>query len=929
MKTINIIKILGIIGLLFLLPSISNAQIQRVWNIPEYTSTIAAPPATGAKVAYRTINNSLYYWNGSAWVRIAGPGIIDTTYSLSFSSPILSLLGSGSSVSLTNLYTAGYGLIKTAETWRADTTSPNGLATRLFAKTLPSIITSGQIAYSNGSNLVGSPLFTINTTRPTLTIGSSSSSSTTTPSFIDMGGTFSSVQGANPKLALYNSGGVTYGFGISAGQLDYITPISGSHSFYIGGSRTAYINSTSIRMPTSKTIKFDAAGASATTPMIDMSSGTAGFGVESGYLTYIAPTWVGHNFYVNGSVAARITSTSNLLLGTTTDIPTSILTARSTTKSSSPFPFHTTAESNAITGVNGNFEYITDGIGPALSWYNGTRKAYGLESTFARGTSTRIPFFDANGQVSEVSTLRYNHVNGYLYTPNFISPKIETYPDDVYFVSTASSNRIRFYTPAGTDNILWFYVNNVYKGSLAAGNTQFSINHLNAIYISQQGGTLPYIQVGGTGTSIGIGTTVSPSYHLHIQGTNAIGLPRGTVGNQPGIVSNTTPMRFFTDTAAIGYGDGGVYNFVATRAYARTMKDGNGIISALPSGNVSISEQTRDLRLGLRGFYVDSIYLNSESVPYNTIIVNKAFFPAGGITATTGNSNTVFNGLLNGSHGGFGNYAAHGATITANSSGSNFNNAQGVGVVVYGAENQAIGYNITTGSSSTGRNTMHGRNIYANNFNSTILIGDSLTATTNGQVKIGNSLNNSQLFFGQKFIYDYDTYLLQLSAYGTPATTAPSLSKTESGYVASFTTDGTVTSFKLARDTFIEDVTLFSVGTLLNSCQELTVVSSMTATAPSHQEIRFPDAADHLRGKKIIVYQKKKEAGIYVPQIKVVGGVSRLYFTTTPGIGGTDPSDQSTLSIDDSTWSSHGTTFEFTCLRIDNTPSYRWVLKQR
>jgi len=103
----------------------------------------------------------------------------------------------------------------------------------------------------------------------------------------------------------------------------------------------------------------------------------------------------------------------------------------------------------------------------------------------------------------------------------------------------------------------------------------------------------------------------------------------------------------------------------------------------------------------------------------------------------------------------------------------------------------------------------------------------------------------------------------------------------------------------------------------------------MTATAPSHQEIRFPDAGDHLRGKKIIVYQKKKEAGIYVPQIKVVGGVSRLYFTTTPGIGGTDPSDQSTLSIDDSTWSSHGTTFEFTCLRIDNTPSYRWVLKQR
>jgi len=174
-----------------------------------------------------------------------------------------------------------------------------------------------------------------------------------------------------------------------------------------------------------------------------------------------------------------------------------------------------------------------------------------------------------------------------------------------------------------------------------------------------------------------------------------------------------------------------------------------------------------------------------------------------------------------------------------------------------------------------------------------------------------------------------DDKTIQAHGYGQGNMKASDLGATASKFVAKFSDGGKVLDYYLARDTFIEDVTLFSVGTLMNDCQELTIVSSMTATAPSHQEIRFPDAGDHLRGKKIIVYQKKKEAGIYVPQIKVVGGVSRLYFTTTPGIGGTDPSDQSTLSIDDSTWSSHGTTFEFTCLRIDNTPSYRWVLKQR
>lgn len=168
---------------------------------------------------------------------------------------------------------------------------------------------------------------------------------------------------------------------------------------------------------------------------------------------------------------------------------------------------------------------------------------------------------------------------------------------------------------------------------------------------------------------------------------------------------------------------------------------------------------------------------------------------------------------------------------------------------------------------------------------------------------------------------------VSMNQYGQGNMKASDVSATDSKFVAKFGDAGKVLDYYLARDTFIEDVTLFSVGTLMNDCQELTIVSSMTATAPSHQEIRFPDAGDHLRGKKIIVYQKKKEAGIYVPQIKVVGGVSRLYFTTNTLT--TDPSDQSVLSMDDVTWYTHGVTYEFTCLRIDNTPSYRWVLKQR
>lgn len=154
MRLINIIKVLGIITSLFLLPSISNAQIQRVWNIPEFLSTMPVPPSAGAKIGFRTINNSVYYWNGSAWVRMAGPGIVDTMYSLSFTSPTLSLLGSGSSVSLTNLYTPGWGLLKTAEEFRVDSSK---VASRYHVSANFFPLQGGTLTGTGGAGFVGFP----------------------------------------------------------------------------------------------------------------------------------------------------------------------------------------------------------------------------------------------------------------------------------------------------------------------------------------------------------------------------------------------------------------------------------------------------------------------------------------------------------------------------------------------------------------------------------------------------------------------------------------------------------------------------------------------------------------------------------------------------------------------------------------------------
>ena len=76
-----------------------------------------------------------------------------------------------------------------------------------------------------------------------LSIGATTATSTATPDTIDLGGTYSSTAGANPKLRLFWDGTQSYGFGISGGQLEYIVPTSASHVWYGAGSERMRIDS--------------------------------------------------------------------------------------------------------------------------------------------------------------------------------------------------------------------------------------------------------------------------------------------------------------------------------------------------------------------------------------------------------------------------------------------------------------------------------------------------------------------------------------------------------------------------------------------------------------------------------------------------------------------------------------------------------------
>ena len=105
----------------------------------------------------------------------------------------------------------------------------------------------------------------------TIDIGSHSSTSTASPNYIDLGGTYSNAGGQNAKVRLYNDGsGGVYGLGVSAGRMDLMVPTGASYNFYVNGA-----------------LKFGLIGDNST------GAGNASLGSNSPAVTNTAPyTWI-------------------------------------------------------------------------------------------------------------------------------------------------------------------------------------------------------------------------------------------------------------------------------------------------------------------------------------------------------------------------------------------------------------------------------------------------------------------------------------------------------------------------------------------------------------------------------------------------------------------------------------------------------------
>ena len=70
-----------------------------------------------------------------------------------------------------------------------------------------------------------------------LKLGAETDNPTADPLTINLGGTYSTAAGLNPKISLYKAGGLDLGFGFSMGEFDYMAHSTGKHTFWSGTTR--------------------------------------------------------------------------------------------------------------------------------------------------------------------------------------------------------------------------------------------------------------------------------------------------------------------------------------------------------------------------------------------------------------------------------------------------------------------------------------------------------------------------------------------------------------------------------------------------------------------------------------------------------------------------------------------------------------------
>jgi len=361
--------------------------------------------------------------------------------------------------------------------------------------------------------LTAASLIATNTTGTVLTLGNTSGTSTTNPVAIDMGGTYSSTAGANPKLILYDGSGAKYGLGVSSNQMDLMVPVGG-YGFYVAGSSIGTLTATGMVLPTGEVFGwngdtgFSRYGGS---DSVGCGNGTAG---DHSCTFYAGAIYAGAGTNFNtvlisssgiqgsngtGGTWSISNSNGNTTLGT---ITTGVWNGTPLTSSYIPTNVAYVNASNTFTSLN------AFGAGITVTGGSGAAGASVASMRFSGG----IAFYDswgANPSTQGNIDLRLQSSDGSIGTVALaLTPTLATFGESVTISQASGNAALTMQSAAGAYSSI-FTMN-------AAGGGDGYINvtgaSSNALIIQMAGTTKGTIDANGFEGAIGQGTAYAGSF---------------------------------------------------------------------------------------------------------------------------------------------------------------------------------------------------------------------------------------------------------------------------------------------------------------------------------------------------------------------------------------------------------------------------------
>ena len=196
---------------------------------------------------------------------------------------------------------------------------------------------------------------------------------------------------------------------------------------------------------------------------------------SSGEIRYTTASTYYPTFYSNGAEAMRISVNKNVLIGTTTDITSSVFQVASTTQASIPMPIMTTTQQNAISPVKGL--QIFDNVLNAPAYYNGSTwinlSTYApLASPALTGTPT-APTATVGTNTTQIATTAFVLANG-------ITNPMTTLGDIIYGAASGVATRL-----AGNTTTTQKFLTQTGTGSASAAPAYFDLFGSNNTFAGQ------------------------------------------------------------------------------------------------------------------------------------------------------------------------------------------------------------------------------------------------------------------------------------------------------------------------------------------------------------------------------------------------------------------------------------------------------------